>query len=57
MIEHNGYPLSDIGRDTGPRRARAKREWLRCVLAERRREQLQGLDVGIFHKLRTSSDG
>ena len=53
MIEHNGYSLSDIGRDTGPHRACAKREWLGCIFAERRREQLQRLDVSIVHNLTT----
>jgi hypothetical protein len=38
MIEHDGYSLSDVGRDAGPHRARAKREWLGRVFAERRRE-------------------
>ena len=51
MIEHNGYFLSDISREAGPHRARAKREWLGCAFAERRRDQLQRLDVGIFHNL------
>ena len=51
MIEHDGYSLSDVGSDASPRRARAKREWLRCVFTERRREQLQRLDMCIVHKL------
>jgi len=50
MIEHDRYPLSDIGRDASPRRARAKREGLGRVFTERRREQLQRFDVCIVHK-------
>jgi hypothetical protein len=51
MMQHDRDPLSNFGGDTGPCRTRPKRKWLLCVFAERRREQLQRLDVCVFHDL------
>lgn len=51
MMQHGRDPLSNLCGDTGPCRTRPKRKWLLCVFAERRREQLQRLDVGVFHDL------
>ena len=55
MMQHGRDPLSDLGGDTSPCRTRPKREWLFCALAERRREQLQRLNVGGFHDLMSQS--
>jgi hypothetical protein len=51
MTQHNRDALPDVSGDASPCRTRPKSEWLRCVLAKWRREQLQGFDVGIIHDL------
>ena len=51
MVQHGWDPLSNIGGDTGPCGTRPKRKRLLRAFAERCREQLQRLGVGIFHDL------
>ena len=51
MVQHSRDTLANLGGDTSPRRTRSKFEWLGRIFAERRREQLQRLDVGVIHHL------
>jgi hypothetical protein len=51
MTQHDRDAIPDVSGDASPCRTRPKREWLRCVFAKWRREQLQGFDVGIIHGL------
>ena len=55
MMQHDRDALPDVCGDTRPRRTRPKRERLWRVFAERRREKLQRLDVGIIHDLSSLS--
>ena len=51
MVQRSRDTLANLGRETSPCRTRLKSEWLGRIFAERRREQLQRLDVGVIHHL------
>jgi hypothetical protein len=51
MTQHSRDMLPDLSGDTAPPRTGPKCEWLWRISAERRREELQRLDVGVIHDL------